>query len=90
MFNREVAAIAQEGARNHGLLNVSVVDFFETSLHAPSGDEQIAIAAVINDAECNERMLTEQCDALRKEKAALMQQLLTGKRRVKMAESEAA
>lgn len=90
LFNREVAAIAQEGARNHGLLNVSVVDFFDTSLHTPCRDEQVAIAAVINDAEFNERMLAGQRDALREEKAALMQQLLTGKRRVRLAEREAA
>lgn len=90
LFNREVAAIAQEGARNHGLLNVSVVDFFDASLHTPAHEEQIAIAAVINSAERKERMLSAQRDALRKEKAALMQQLLTGKRRIKLAESEAA
>lgn len=90
LFNREVAAIAQEGARNHGLLNVSVVDFFDTSLHTPPQYEQKAIAAVINDAERKERMLTEQRDALRREKMALMQQLLTGKRRVDKTESEAA
>lgn len=88
LFNREVAAIAQEGARNHGLLNVSVVDFFDTSLHTPPPDEQRAIAAVINDAEAKERALTVQRDALSKEKAALMQQLLTGKRRVKLARGE--
>lgn len=88
LFNREVAAIAQEGARNHGLLNVSVVDFFDTSLHTPPPEEQRAIAAVINDAEAKERALTAQRDALREEKAALMQQLLTGKRRVKVVEGE--
>ena len=86
MFNREVAAIAQEGARNHGLLNVSVVDFFDTSLHTPGRDEQVAVAAVINNAEAKERALVAQRDALREEKAALMQQLLTGKRRVKVIE----
>lgn len=82
LFNREISAIAQEGARNHGLLNVSVVDFFDTSLHAPSYAEQVAIAKVINDAERKERALSDQLTALRLEKAALMQQLLTGKRRV--------
>jgi len=90
LFNREVAAIAQEGARNHGLLNVSVVDFFDTSLHAPGPLEQIAIAQVINDAERKERALSDQLAALRREKSALMQQLLTGKRRVKVDERAAA
>lgn len=89
-FNREIAAIAQEGARNHGLLNVSVVEFFETSLHVPQPDEQAAIAKVINAAEDEEKAYQAQLTALRQEKAALMQQLLTGKRRVKLSESEAA
>ncbi len=86
LFNQEVSAIAQEGARNHGLLNVSVVDFFDTSLHAPNHAEQAAIAHVINEAEITERGLEAQLAALRQEKAALMQQLLTGKRRVKTKE----
>jgi type I restriction enzyme S subunit len=90
LFNREIAAIAQEGARNHGLLNVSVVDFFDTSLHAPSYEEQVAIAQVISLAERQERSLRDQLSALRKEKSALMQQLLTGKRRVKLDQREAA
>ncbi|CAN5883179.1 hypothetical protein BH11PSE6_BH11PSE6_11660 [soil metagenome] len=89
LFNREISAIAQEGARNHGLLNVSVVDFFDTSLHAPSHEEQVAIAEVINDAERTERSLLDQLTALRQEKSALMQQLLTGKRRVKVTEEMA-
>lgn len=89
-FNREIAAIAQEGARNHGLLNVSVVEFLETSLHIPEPDEQAAIAKVINAAEAEEQAYQAQLTALRQEKAALMQQLLTGKRRVKLPESEVA
>lgn len=90
LFNREIAAIAQEGARNHGLLNVSVVEFFETSLHIPQPGEQAAIAKVINAAEAEEQAYQAQLTALRHEKAALMQQLLTGKRRVKLPESEVA
>lgn len=90
LFNREIAAIAQEGARNHGLLNVSVVEFFETSLHIPKRDEQVAIAKVINAAEAEEKACQTQLTALRQEKAALMQQLLTGKRRVKLPEREVA
>lgn len=90
LFNREISAIAQEGARNHGLLNVSVVEFFETSLHIPQPDEQAAIAKVINAAEDEEQAYQAQLAAFRQEKAALMQQLLTGKRRVKLDRKEAA
>ncbi len=86
LFNREISAIAQEGARNHGLLNASVVDFFETSLHAPSHDEQVAIANVINGAGQAEQVLRDQRTALRDEKSALVQQLLTGKWRVQVTE----
>ena len=35
LFNREIKAIAQEGARNHGLLNISVDDFFNTNVVFP-------------------------------------------------------
>lgn len=58
--------------------------FAKIRVHVPPPDEQRAIAAVLNDAEAKERALTVQRDALREEKAALMQQLLTGKRRVKV------
>lgn len=47
LFNREISLIAQEGARNHGLLNVSTVDFFKTSIPLPPLLEQRKIAAVL-------------------------------------------
>ena len=43
--NREIEKIAQEGARNHGLLNISVKDFFEQIfIYVPSHKEQQKIA----------------------------------------------
>ena len=86
-FNKEIYGIAQEGARNHGLLNVSVTDFFITRIVAPQIEEQRAIADVINAAEQEVAKLEEFCRDLQSEKAALMQQLLTGKRRVKIEEA---
>jgi type I restriction enzyme S subunit len=82
LFNQEIDGIAQEGARNHGLLNVSVIDFFKLRLHLPSAPEQRHIAEVINVAEAEEKIFAAQLQVLQVEKAALMQQLLTGKRRV--------
>ena len=35
LWHRGVQAIAAEGARNHGLLNIAPVDFFETTLAIP-------------------------------------------------------
>ena len=39
-LNTEIEKIAQEGARNHGLLNMSVGDFFSMTLTVPSKPEQ--------------------------------------------------
>ena len=44
---REVTEICVEGARNHGLLNVSVVDFFNMKLHLPDLSEQKRIAEMM-------------------------------------------
>ena len=43
-----IADIAGEGARNHGLLNLSVNDYFKTVHRIPSLQEQKAIANVLN------------------------------------------
>lgn len=88
LLNQEIEGIAQEGARNHGLLNVSVTDFFKLQLHIPTAPEQRRIAEVINVARAEEVRLQAQAHALRQEKAALMSQLLTGKRRVKLPDAE--
>lgn len=89
LLNQEIEGIAQEGARNHGLLNVSVTDFFKLQLHIPTALEQRRIAEVINVARVEEARLQAQVQALRQEKAALMSQLLTGQRRVKLPDAEA-
>ena len=87
LLNQEIEGIAQEGARNHGLLNVSVTDFFKLQLYVPSAPEQRRIAEVLNVAKAEELRFGEQLKFLRLEKTALMSQLLTGKRRVKMPEA---
>ena len=48
-INRELHKIAQEGARNHGLLNMSVIEFFnDITFLAPSIVEQKKIAGFLN------------------------------------------
>ncbi|MBC3971461.1 restriction endonuclease subunit S [Xanthomonas translucens pv. undulosa] len=84
MLNEGLSGIAQEGARNHGLLNVGVSDFFKLRLHIPDVTEQRRIAAILNMAEQKELLIAAQLDKLRDEKKALMSQLLTGKRRVRL------
>ncbi|MCL1498471.1 restriction endonuclease subunit S [Xanthomonas nasturtii] len=89
MLNEGLSGIAQEGARNHGLLNVGVGDFFKLRLHIPDVTEQRRIAAVLNIAEQKEKLIAAQLHKLRDEKKALMAQLLTGKRRVRLPAGEA-
>jgi type I restriction enzyme S subunit len=47
-FDKEINAIAQEGARNHGLLNMAVGDFFNTKLPMPPFKEQKQIADILS------------------------------------------
>ena len=48
-WHREVSNIAGEGARNHGLLNIAVGDFFNTKHYLPSSiDEQQKIAKLLS------------------------------------------
>ena len=61
----------------------------QTILMPPSKAEQAAIVEQLNSAEALIGSYQSQADALRQEKAALMQQLLTGKRRVKLPENSA-
>jgi type I restriction enzyme, S subunit len=84
IFNKEIYGIAQEGARNHGLLNIGVNDFFELFLRIPSLPEQEKIAAVLSAADEEISTLEKQLAAYKQQKLGLMQQLLTGKIRVGM------
>lgn len=56
----------------------------------PSPEEQQKIAAVLTNADKEIELLDQQLSDLKQEKKALMQQLLTGKRRVKIDEKEVA
>lgn len=56
----------------------------------PSSEEQQKIATVLSTADQEITALQQKLDALKQEKKALMQQLLTGKRRVKIDDKEAA
>ena len=46
-YNREIYRVAQEGARNHGLMNIAVDDFFTGTLVEPSAGEQQKIAKIL-------------------------------------------
>lgn len=86
----QLGRLVNTGVRNNGLLNIKPSEFLGTKVPVPPLDEQEAIAAVMEAASRSVIEHEAQLTALRQEKAALMQQLLTGKRRVKLPESEAA
>lgn len=86
----QLGRLVNTGVRNNGLLNITPAQFLGTSVPVPPIEEQDAIAAVMETASAKVRALGSQLAALRQEKAALMQQLLTGKRRVKLDQKEAA
>lgn len=65
-------------------------EFSRIPLPLPPLEEQQAISEAVDAVAATETAYQTQLTALRQEKAALMQQLLTGKRRVKLPESEVA
>ena len=50
-WHKGISDIAGEGARNHGLLNMAVDDYFATKHFLPAIDEQKKIAAFLNKIE---------------------------------------
>ncbi len=90
LLNRALSQIAHEGGRAHGLLNVKPADFFDLKVPVPSFQEQSKITNVLNSAAQEVIRLQNKLYTLKQEKKALMQQLLTGKRRVKVDDEEAA
>ena len=67
-------------------LNISVSDLRNTIVQYPNFEEQQKIAIVLSTADREIELLRTKLEALKQEKKALMQQLLTGKRRVKILE----
>lgn len=90
LLNRGLTKVAAEGGRAHGLLNVKPADFMALSISTPKINEQQKIASVLTNADKEIEALKQQFDDLKQEKKALMQQLLTGKRRVIVDEKEVA
>jgi len=81
-MNREIQAFAQEGARNHGLLNIAVDDFFNSNIIVPSAPEQEKIAKILSEQDKLIALKEEVIVEKKRQKKAFMQQLLTGKKRL--------
>lgn len=79
-LQEKIILMGQQGTQSN--LNAGMVKGFRLNL--PSLEEQQKIAAVLNTADREIELLAQKLDHLKTEKRALMQQLLTGKRRVKV------
>lgn len=80
VFRKNVIVLAQGATR----YNLPKKQFLNINISFPPLDEQRAIAAVLDVADREIVLLEQKAARLREEKKALMQQLLTGKRRVRL------
>lgn len=76
---RRFISILAQGATRY---NLSKTQLLKVKISLPKKEEQQKIASVLNNADKEIELLEQQLADLKKEKKALMQQLLTGKKRV--------
>ena len=74
-WHRGLSDIAGEGARNHGLLNVSMTDYFNTKHRFPVIEEQKAIVKMLNAITEKERKATMLGECFQKQKQYLLRQM---------------
>ncbi len=78
VVRRKISVLAQGATR----YNISKIQMLKIILDLPSVEEQQKIAQVLSSADQEIETLQQKLNFLKEEKKALMQQLLTGKRRV--------
>ncbi|WP_285373191.1 restriction endonuclease subunit S [Pseudomonas sp. lyk4-TYG-107] len=83
-LKQQLGKLVNTGIRNNGLLNIKASEFMNTKIPVPDFEEQRRIAEILYIASEEISYLKETLDCLHQEKKALMQQLLTGKIRVKV------
>lgn len=85
----QLGALVNTGVRNNGLLNIRPADFMACKVPVPPRDEQQTIAERLAVAAEWVSRSDAYAATLREEKAALVADLLTGKRRVRLPSAEA-
>ena len=75
LFNSILSRIAQEGARNHGLLNISADVFFDIKIPVPQPEEQKTISACFYASMDYINKLSMRIAQLEDSKKGLMQQM---------------
>lgn len=82
-WHKEVSAIAVEGARNHGLLNISVNEFFTILLSIPSLNEQNKIGEFFNKLDRQIELEEQKLEKLEQQKKGYMQKIFSQELRFK-------
>ena len=76
LWHKGIHEIAAEGARNHGLLNISPMDFFETKLMIPQDiEEQKKIGKYFEELERLITLHQHKCDEMKKLKKCMLQKM---------------
>jgi len=76
LWYKEISKRAAEGARNHGLLNISTEDFFDSELNIPNSiEEQVKIGNFIKQFDKFITLHQRKLDHLKLQKKALLQQM---------------
>ena len=75
LWHKEIYSIAVEGARNHGLLNISVKDFFETRHKLPKIEEQEKIANFMNSIHLKQVNMENKLNNMNNFKNSLLQKM---------------
>ena len=84
----QLGAFVNTGVRNNGLLNIRPADFLSVHVPLPSREEQTKIADLLELASQEIEARIADLAALKTQKRALMADLLTGKRRVRLSTPE--
>ena len=75
-WHNGIAQIAGEGARNHGLLNISISDFFETIHRFPELPEQQRIASYLNSLSDKISLANKVLESYTRQKQYLLARML--------------
>ena len=74
-WHKQIVDISGEGARNHGLLNIAVGDFFNTQHYLPCIEEQKKIANFHSALDQKVEIATRKVEILKEQKKGLMQRM---------------
>ena len=84
ILNQQIYKIAQEGARNHGLLNISATDFFtDIFVYLPYSLEQQKIADFLTSVDELITHTKQHLELMKQYKQGIMQQIFSQKLRFK-------